>query len=170
MKSKQAVKYILILGLLICNIGCDRISKNIVRNTIQDEEKIAVIANHLTLTRTENSGAFLSVGQSLTNPLKFILLSLLPVVALLAGTVFLFLRNNVSLYTQLGLCCMIGGGIGNIYDRIVYGSVTDFMHIDLVIFQTGVFNFADVSIIIGMIVLVFNTSELKSIATKEEDS
>ena len=49
---------------------------------------------------------------------------------------------------------IIGGGIGNIYDRFVYGSVTDFFHIDFVIFQTGIFNMADVSVMVGMFILL----------------
>ena len=55
-----------------------------------------------------------------------------------------------------GISCVIGGGIGNIYDRIQYGSVTDFLHIDLVVFQTGIFNMADVSIMTGMSMIVID--------------
>ena len=49
---------------------------------------------------------------------------------------------------------IVGGGFGNIYDRIVHGSVTDFMHINFIIFQTGVFNVADVSIMTGTFILL----------------
>ena len=52
--------------------------------------------------------------------------------------------------SRVALGFAIGGGIGNIYDRVVHGSVTDFLHIDLVIFQTGIFNMADVSLMVGM--------------------
>ena len=55
---------------------------------------------------------------------------------------------------QIALCFLIGGGIGNLYDRILHGSVTDFMHMDFYIFQTGVFNFADISIMIGIGILL----------------
>ena len=54
----------------------------------------------------------------------------------------------------MGICFMVGGGIGNIYDRVIYGSVTDFLHIDFVLFQTGVFNLADVSIMIGLFMVI----------------
>jgi len=52
---------------------------------------------------------------------------------------------------------MHGGGIGNVYDRIIYGSVTDFLHIDLGLFETGIFNMADVSITTGALILLANT-------------
>lgn len=58
---------------------------------------------------------------------------------------------------QIGVCFLIGGGIGNIYDRIVYGSVTDFLHMDFVLFKTGIFNMADVSIMTGIGLLLLQT-------------
>ncbi|MDO8994488.1 MAG: signal peptidase II, partial [Daejeonella sp.] len=54
----------------------------------------------------------------------------------------------------VGWCFVIGGGTGNLYDRIVHGSVTDFLHLDLGLFQTGIFNLADVSIMIGMFIIL----------------
>ena len=51
--------------------------------------------------------------------------------------------------SRLGLACVLGGGIGNLYDRVLYGSVTDFLHIDFGLFQTGIVNLADVSIMVG---------------------
>ena len=50
----------------------------------------------------------------------------------------------------------IGGGIGNIYDRFLYGSVTDFLFIDLGgVFKTGIFNIADLSVTTGMILIIW---------------
>ena len=45
---------------------------------------------------------------------------------------------------------IIGGGISNVYDRIVYEAVTDFMNMGLFGVRTGIFNFADVSIMVGL--------------------
>ena len=50
---------------------------------------------------------------------------------------------------MIALSFIVGGGIGNIYDRIVYGSVTDMVFIDLQFAHTGIFNLADVSVMIG---------------------
>jgi signal peptidase II len=54
----------------------------------------------------------------------------------------------------IGWCFVIGGGTGNLYDRIIHGSVTDFLHLDLRLFQTGIFNMADVSIMTGMFIII----------------
>ncbi|MCY1383789.1 Lipoprotein signal peptidase [compost metagenome] len=64
---------------------------------------------------------------------------------------------------QFGICCLIGGGIGNVYDRIVYGSVTDFMHIDFVLFKTGIFNIADISIMTGVSIMFVHTFFKKTV-------
>ncbi len=64
---------------------------------------------------------------------------------------------------------MIGGGIGNIYDRIVHGSVTDFLYIDLGgIFHTGVFNVADLCITIGISIILIQSWVRKKPAAQVE--
>ena len=67
------------------------------------------------------------------------------------------MKKSLSNLTSLGICFVVGGGLGNIYDRLIYGSVTDFLHINFVIFQTGIFNMADVSIIAGTFAIVCDT-------------
>ena len=64
---------------------------------------------------------------------------------------------------QIGMCFLIGGGIGNIIDRLLYGSVTDFLHIDFGLFRTGIFNLADVSIMIGIGILIINSIKQKAL-------
>ena len=59
-------------------------------------------------------------------------------------------------FSLIGFCCIIGGGVANVYDRIVYKSVTDFFHIDLGgVFKTGIFNVADMSVMLGMGLLLY---------------
>ena len=55
----------------------------------------------------------------------------------------------------LGLCLVVGGGFGNIIDRILYSSVTDFLHFNFVIFQTGIVNMADISVTAGFFILIY---------------
>jgi signal peptidase II len=154
MKTKQLLRSFAIALLLISNISCDQISKTIVRQRIGNNEQIRFINDHITLTKVENTGAFLSIGNSLPPLVKILLLTVLPVIILtLAGTL-IFAKNNLSNTTRIAVCFIVGGGIGNIYDRIMYGSVTDFLHIDLVLFETGIFNMADVSIMTGVCIVV----------------
>ena len=162
--SRKLLRVGLIFFIVVFNVSCDQISKAVVRNKIQDYEEIVLIKNHLTLTRVENTGAFLSAGNSLPLLVKTVFLSVLPLFALAYGLFFVFTKENLSREITMGLCFFIGGGIGNVYDRIVHGSVTDFLHLDLVVFQTGIFNMADVSIMIGMLMILISTFRQRELA------
>ena len=142
---------------MLTNIGCDQVSKTIVRRNIDYSENIKLLYNHITLTKIENSGAFLSLGESLPVLIKNILLSVLPLIAIAFGLVFVLTKTNITKIQLAGACFIIGGGIGNIFDRIAYGSVTDFLHIDFGIFKTGIFNMADVSIMTGTFVILIQS-------------
>lgn len=143
----------LILALIMLNLACDQISKTIVRREVEQDEVINLINKHLNLIKVENIGAFLSIGSSLPYFVRFILLILLPLILLVYGLFFILSRSNIPDRYVIGWCFVIGGGIGNLYDRIIHGSVTDFLHLDLIVFQTGVFNLADVSIITGLFII-----------------
>jgi signal peptidase II len=157
MNTKSLLRNMLILSVICCNIGCDQVSKKIVRDNIAANEIVAVIDNHFIVMHVENTGAFLSLGDSLPKPVKDILLSLLPVLALSFGLVYVSIKQNLTGISLLGLCSVLGGGIANIFDRIAYGSVTDFLHIDFGIFKTGIFNVADVSITAGALLLMMHS-------------
>lgn len=161
MKIKRIV---LIITLIILNIGCDQISKKMVRDQVEFRSIIEIIGEKFILTNVENTGAFLGMGSELNPIIKFILLLILPVVVLLLVLRYVLIKKDLDHSSLIGLCFIVGGGIGNLYDRILYGSVTDFFHIDLGgIFKTGIFNMADVSVMIGMgfILLASLTSKKK---------
>jgi signal peptidase II len=157
MQQLKSLRWSVLLLLLTLNFGCDQISKKIVRTEISDYEHISIIKDRFTLTKVENSGAFLSLGDNMPYIFRLIILTGLPLLFLGYGLYFLFAKRNLPMSMQIALCFLIGGGIGNLYDRIVHGSVTDFMHMDFYLFQTGVFNFADISIMIGVGILLFQS-------------
>lgn len=140
-----------IIVLIIINIALDQLSKFWVRADVIPGSQSPIIGDVFTLHNVENAGAFLGMGSNLNPTIKLIVLLILPIVVL-GGVLFHVLKNkNMDTYSLVGFCCIIGGGIANIYDRILYGSVTDFLHIDLGgPLRTGIFNIADVSVMVGM--------------------
>lgn len=156
MKIGQTLRTGFILLLLSSNVGCDQMSKVIVRQKVGYDEQISLIKNYVTLTKIENTGAFLSAGHALPEPIKTIVLTFSPMLILIAAFVYVLRVNHLSSLAVTGICFIIGGGIGNIYDRIQYGSVTDFLHINLGVVQTGIFNMADVSITIGICMILMD--------------
>ncbi|MBN8822600.1 MULTISPECIES: signal peptidase II [unclassified Spirosoma] len=146
---KNAIRIFLIILTVSVNIGCDQVSKTIVRDKVSYGERISLVQRHLTLTNVENTGAFLSLGNTWPPLIKNILLLILPILALLVGFAYLILSAKATRLLALGASFIIGGGIGNLIDRAAYGSVTDFLHIRLGLLQTGIFNMADVSVMVG---------------------
>jgi len=157
MKTKKIFRTVIILCIVFVNIGCDQVSKKIIRDKISLNETVSYLNNHLTITKVENPGAFLSLGSNLSASPKNIFLALLPILALAFGFYYIITKPNLSRATIFGLCCIIGGGIGNIFDRLVYGSVTDFLYIHFNFFHTGIFNLADVSIVTGSLLILLNS-------------
>ena len=147
--NKKLTRLVLVLSVIIINIGCDQVSKNMIRNRVDSDRNIHLLGDHLTVTKVENTGAFLSMGDSLSVSVRHILLSLLPLLALAGGFLYVLLKSNLSTTSIIASCFIIGGGLGNIYDRIVHGSVTDFLYIRFGSLHTGVFNLADTSIMLG---------------------
>ena len=136
MKAHSILRNSLILIILATNIGCDQVSKSIVRQKIDYNEKISVIKNIVTLTKVENTGAFLSLGNHLPRVTYIIFMIILPLIVIGFALFYLFKNSALSKLIIIGICLVIGGGLGNIFDRIIYSSVTDFLHFDFALFQT----------------------------------
>lgn len=157
MNLRRILRVLMILAVLGSNIGCDQISKNVARQKLEYHEAVSLAGNYVTLIKVENTGAFLSLGRSLPLPVKIVLLTVIPLIVLGLAILFVLTRRNLHEGSLVGILFIVGGGIGNVYDRLVYGSVTDFLHIDFGIFETGIFNMADVSIMTGMFLILIGS-------------
>lgn len=147
----------LVLLIMVINISCDQVSKKIVRTHVTPHEIIAVAGKHITLTNIENPGAMLSLGGSLPPVLKILLLSVFPLLIITLVFVYTIRKKHLPNPLLWGLGFIMGGGIGNLLDRIIYGSVTDFLHLEYGVFETAVFNMADVSIMVGTLLILLYT-------------
>ena len=146
----------LYIGLLIVlNITVDQASKIWVRATFTYGETKSIIGDSFIMQYVENKGAFLGMGSDLNPTLRLIFLLILPILVLGYVAYYIFKHKELDQMSLIAFCCIVGGGIANVFDRIVLGSVTDFFYIDLGgMFRTGIFNIADVSVTTGMIMLL----------------
>ncbi|MBC2846329.1 signal peptidase II [Winogradskyella flava] len=143
--------------LIVFNIAIDQISKMWVRANFEYGEIKNLIGDKFIMQYVENKGAFLGMGSDMNATLKLILLLILPTLVL--GYVIYYIIKNKELdrLSLIAFCCIIGGGIANVFDRITRGEVTDFFFINLGgVFKTGIFNVADLSVTTGMIILLFS--------------
>jgi signal peptidase II len=152
---KRTLRNLLIIILLVINVGCDQVSKTIVRQRVEFNESISLLDDFVTLTKVENTGAFLSLGHNLSRMAYITLMIIIPLIVIGYALYYLMTSNLHSKLFILGLCLVVGGGFGNIIDRILYSSVTDFLHFNFVIFQTGIVNMADISVTAGFFILIY---------------
>ena len=145
-----------IVLLIVFNIAIDQISKVWVRANFDYGETKSLIGEKFIMQYVENQGAFLGMGSDMHPTLKLILLLILPTIVL--GYVIYYIIKNKELdrMSLIAFCCIVGGGIANVFDRITRGEVTDFFFINLGgVFKTGIFNVADMSVTFGLLVLVY---------------
>ena len=159
----------LIIVLILMSIGCDQSSKYVVRERVNDHERIEVLGDYLILTKEENPGAFLGLGSELPQWARLLLLTILPSLVLIFAMWMALTRTDLPRLALFGLALVAGGGLGNVFDRIYYGTVTDFLHIDLGFVRTGIFNAADMCITTGIsLILVSQFIGMKKDKKEEE--
>ena len=154
---------LLITIIVFLSIVLDQISKIWVRNNFEIYIENSIIGDVFKLIKVENTGAFLGMGSELSETLRILLLIVLPIIVLISITIYTYIDKTLDKISIIGFSLIIGGGIGNIFDRIVYGSVTDFLYMDFGgIFKTGIFNIADLSVTTGMILILISSFKKNS--------
>jgi signal peptidase II len=143
----------------------DQLSKTLVRINLDLHHSIPLLQNFLgdtfMLTYVQNTGAAFSIGfkNDQFNRWFFIGTTILAV----AFIVYLLYKAEHRLHVvSFGL--VLGGAIGNMIDRIIYGGVTDFMSVDLPDFimqRFPIFNVADSCIFIGVCLLIIDMIFIK---------
>lgn len=144
----QLRRIVLIFTLLIATVGCDQASKLVARKVLSTP--LSYWNNVLVFEHAENPGAFLSLGAGLTDTVRFWIFTVV-VFLILAGILFYILRKPVlPLSETVAMTLIVGGGIGNLMDRMSRGTVTDFINLGWGSWRTGIFNLADMAIVAGV--------------------
>jgi signal peptidase II len=144
------------LGLSLFLFGMDRLSKSIVMARLPLYESVPVIRDFFHLTHVANTGALFGLMAGLAAPIRGIVFITIPVLAILLILVFQFRTGETDLPVQVGLALILGGAMGNLYDRVFYGHVVDFLDFSLAGHHWPAFNLADSSICLGVFTLVLD--------------
>jgi signal peptidase II len=142
----------LILGVSFAVLIIDQVTKNFARAALVGKGQLSYLGDVIRIEHAQNSGAFLSLGANLAAETRFGIFTVL-VAAFLAYVTWGLFRNRSDNMSTIAMSLFIAGGIGNLIDRILYHSVTDFMNIGFGSLRTGIFNVADVAIVAGLIAL-----------------
>jgi signal peptidase II len=152
MIGKTAWHLALTLAVL-STIGCDRITKHAAATFLSGLPTRSYLADTVRLGYAENTGGFLSLGAELPAAVRTGLFTI-GTGFLLCVLVFIAIRRRWDRLSTLGLALFVAGGASNWIDRVIRGSVVDFLNVGVGPLRTGVFNVADVAIMLGAAVIM----------------
>ncbi len=132
----------------------DRLSKWAVANQIPLHESLSVIPGFFRLTHVQNRGA--AFGLLSDSPTSWTLgaLILFSLIALVVVALLLWRNSHSVSWTGIGLALILGGTLGNLWDRLLDGHVIDFLDFSLDGYHWPAFNAADTAIVAGALLLV----------------
>ena len=136
----------ILLCISILVVTLDQLSKTIVANNMQVGESIVLIKNLFSLTYVRNEGAAWGI---LANH-RWIFL-VLTAIAIIAIPIITYKLRDFGYFFGTSMALIWGGAIGNMIDRLFYGSVVDFIEATFIDFP--VFNIADSCVVVGGIML-----------------
>lgn len=149
----------ILLAMLVVIVGVDQATKLWAIETLKDQPARTYLGGSVMMFYAENRGAFGSMFAGMSDEARWYVLTVGCTVMLLAVGAYLLGSKEIDRLSFYGLCFILAGGIGNLIDRIQYGTVViDFLYIgfgDSWWQHTNVFNVADVSIVAGFLLLVF---------------
>jgi len=158
--SARALYLLIAFGVVLL----DRWSKHMVEQRIALYTHIQIIPGFFRLTHTENTGAAFSLFADSTAPWKTGLLIAFSVIALVVVSILLWKNHHAQVATGVGLALIMGGALGNLWDRLARGRVVDFLLLYVKRYQWPVFNLADSAIVVGAGLLVLEILFHKSSA------
>jgi signal peptidase II len=148
-------RFIVVMLTLSCCVGCDQVSKSAARSLLQSGVTESLFSDSLRLQLTQNPGSFLSLGASLPEQLRFTLFTAAVALILVGLVCAALFARRLSTTLIVALALVAGGGISNLIDRLLYdGRVTDFLNVGIGSLRTGIFNFADMAILSGALLLL----------------
>jgi signal peptidase II len=153
-------KYLFLIALLV--LALDRYTKWLISSRLTLHDGITVIPGFFRIIHTENPGAAFGLFADSPSQWKTALLIVFSVVALLIISMLLWKSTHTMTSTGVGLALILGGAVGNLWDRIVSHRVVDFLLFYVGRYQWPAFNVADSAIVVGACLLVFEILFAKS--------
>lgn len=137
-----------ILPITIVSLLLDQIIKIFVINNMNLFDSINIIDNFFNITYVRNTGAAWSILSGST-----LLLIIISLIALVAIYLYFIRNNNLNRLESISYGLLIGGILGNLVDRIIYGYVIDYLDFKIINYDFPIFNIADICIVISIILI-----------------
>lgn len=148
--AARAVHFLLAVIVVLL----DRWTKGLVASRLPMYSHIQIIPGFFQLTHTENTGAAFSLFADSPSHWKTGMLIGFSVIAMVVVFVLLWKQKHALSITGIALSLILGGAMGNLWDRVASGRVVDFLLFYIKRYQWPVFNLADSAIVVGALLLV----------------
>ena len=154
-----------LFGLIAAVIALDQWSKWLVKSSFNLYQSKPVIQDFFHFTYVTNDG--MAFGLSLPGGKHVLLVMTILLTGFIVG--FLWKEKDGHPFVKYGLALILSGAIGNLIDRIIHGSVVDFMDFMIGDFHWYIFNVADSAVTIGMVLFIYYSLLLEKKTSKSED-
>lgn len=150
-------KHKVFIGIALISFILDRLTKGLAVNFLKGRKGVTIIENFLDLSYVENRGAAFGLFAGIDSAFRIPVLTIIAFIAL-GFIIYIYIKlNHEEKLTRLSLSLILGGALGNIYDRILHGYVVDFIDVHYYrIFTWPTFNFADIVISLGAGLIVLS--------------
>ena len=137
-------------------VALDQLTKAMVRSTLPLHRSVTIVPGFVDLTHVQNSGAAFGILNATEFPFKTVVIAIVATAALIGVGMYAASLAHHQLIARIGLALIIGGAAGNLLDRIVAGSVVDFVDVYWRTYHFWAFNVADSAITIGVAIMILD--------------
>jgi signal peptidase II len=154
MSTLKRIQMILVICLI--SVGIDQSTKWYASEYLPRFEMSSYWGDMLRIGYAENTGAFLGLGSNMSDSAKFWIFVCAVGLVLSALLIYILKTKTQTIYGLTSLTFIFSGGISNFYDRALNnGAVIDFLNVGIGSLRTGIFNVADMAIMLGVFLLLF---------------
>ena len=152
MRESRRIEILLPIAIVVI----DQITKAMVRSRLPLYASTTIIPGFMDFTHVPNSGTAFGLLQNLNFPFKTAAIAMIAATAMISVGIYAASLARHQLVARIGLALIIGGAAGNLIDRVVTGSVVDFVDVYWRTWHFWVFNVADSAISVGVTVIILD--------------
>ena len=140
-------------GLIVL---CDQLTKALVRKTLPLHESVSIVPGLVDFTHIRNTGAAFGFLNGVEFPFKTVVIAIVATAALIGVAWYAAGLAHHQTLARIGLALIIGGAAGNLIDRMIAGSVVDFVDVYWRNYHFWAFNVADSAISVGVTIMILD--------------
>ena len=165
-QAPRRLPWLLLITSLV--YAADQLTKKLVAARIHIGGAIPVIPGVLRISHWTNEGAAFSLFADSTSPttVRWALVAFTTFAALAILAVLIRMGSRITA-TTISLALILGGALGNLHDRILTGSVVDFIEVHIIHYHWPDFNIADSAVVTGACLLLLDSLRSKPSAPQE---